>query len=345
MATSIEHIEHLRHVSSADADIISRSEAAGRVRIAYSTDMDGFEPALVSMMSALESTRRPVTVHFMGCNLTDEALHRLEVAVRRHPQAELHLYNAHPEFFGGRSVSNYPRVVMAILHIPKLLAGRVVYLDVDTLVHGDIGALFDADLDGHCIGAVRDYGTLAAIAKRLPEDRGEWVVFEKELMHPHPHTDFFNSGVVLFDNDAIRSTPGLKESMTDEMGLGGDQNVLNYHMKGRVFHLGPSWNAYAGIFNTYTRMGYAATGAVLAPATPARIAHFVGSVKPWHDFDPDELMVDIAAARKRVFRQAGLDSPDHVWKLPDSVCVAEYVAAVKCWRRAHARLMSALDDA
>ena len=367
MATSIEHMEHVRHLPAADgfgggglatsasefrpadADPVADVAVAPRVRIAYSTDMDGFEPALVSMMSAVESTPRPVTVHFMGYGLTEEALHRLEIAVRRSPHTELHLYDAHPERFGGRSAFNYPRVLMAILHLPKLLAGRVVYLDTDTLVHGDIGNLFDADLNGRCIGAVRDYGTLTEIANRLPEDRGDWMTQELRLMHPHPHTDFFNSGIVLFDNDLIRSTPGLADSMTDDRGLGGDQNVLNYHMKGRVFHLDPSWNAIAGIYNTYARTGLAATGAVPAPATPPQITHFCGPAKPWHDFDPDELTRDLAGARERVFLQVGWENRNDMWKLfkflPDSLCIAEYVAAAKAWRRARARFMSALDNA
>ena len=366
MATSIEHIEHVRHLRPTerlrgglaisgseslpghgcpDTD----SEAAACVRIAYSTDMDGFEPTLVSMMSALEGTRRPVAVHFIGYGLTDEALHRLETAARSHPQTELHLYNAYSERFGGRTGFNYPHVSMAILQIPKLLAGRVVYLDADTLVHGDIGNLFDTELQGHCIGAVRDYGTLREITNRLPEDRGGWVTQEKELMHPHPHTDFINSGVVLLDNDRIRSLPGLAESMTDEMGLGGDQNVLNLHMKGRTFHLDPSWNAIAGIYNTYIGTEFAATGAVTARATPARITHFCGPAKPWHDFDPDDLMTDLDGVRERVFLEVGWENRDDMWKLfkflPDIVCVAEYVEAAKSWRRARARLMSVLDDA
>lgn len=188
MANSIEHIEHVRYLPAADGfdGVCDDFEAAPRVRIAYSTDMDGFEPAIVSMMSALEGTRRPVTVHFIGYDLTGEALRWLEAAVRRSGQAELHLYNAHPEFFGGRSVYGFPRVVMAILHIPKLLDRRVVYLDTDTLVQGDIGSLFDAELQGRCIGAVRDYGTLKAIVERLPEDRGDWVVREKDLNDGEP---------------------------------------------------------------------------------------------------------------------------------------------------------------
>lgn len=35
-----------------------------------------------------------------------------------------------------------------------------MYLDSDTLVHSDIVPLYDSELNGRCIGAVRDIGTL-----------------------------------------------------------------------------------------------------------------------------------------------------------------------------------------
>lgn len=97
------------------------------VQLAYVTDMGMLEPTVVSMMSALEGTRSPVAIHLFGHNLTDDAMALLDIAVRGFPQARLHFREVTKDMVAGKEAEDvqYPPTVMAVLHLPRILAGGV----------------------------------------------------------------------------------------------------------------------------------------------------------------------------------------------------------------------------
>lgn len=84
------------------------------------------------------------------------------------------------------------------IEIPRICAGeeRVLYLDCDTLVAGDIAQLWQVDLSGAYVGAVRDIWNVKKYAARLE--------MESE--------DYFNSGVLLI-NCAKWRADGLAEKL------------------------------------------------------------------------------------------------------------------------------------
>lgn len=321
------------------------------VHLAYVTDMKMLEPTVVSMMSALEGTRNPVAVHLFGHDLTDGAVALLERAARCFPHARLELREVAPEMVAGGDhlCIHYTPAVMAVLHIPRILAeeggvGRVLYLDGDTIVHGDVSGLFGIDLEGCHIGAVRDYGGQLDRSKEIPTEMEDHfrTRFER-LLHPHPLSDEFNTGVILFDVESIGSIPGFAERLADHLGIDNDQPALNYHMRGRTFHLNPSWNAYAGIYHLYRRIDVAMIGSGFRHNAP-RITHFVGIAKPWHDFSVADLMTDLHSARDQVCRSFGWDPQRGAKlifpKLTDTMIVQEYASAVRCYRRSFDRLIT-----
>lgn len=318
------------------------------VHLAYVTDMRMLEPTVVSIMSALEGTRNPVAVHLFGHDLTDGAVALLERAARCFPHARLELREVTREMTAGREHTdlNYSPAVMAVLHLPRVLAGsvgRVLYLDSDTIVHGDVSDLFGIDLEGCHVGAVRDYGGQLGRSKEIPtamEDHFR-TRFER-LLHPHPLSDEINTGVILFDVESIGSIPGFAERLTDHLGIDNDQPALNYHMRGRVHYLNPSWNAYAGIYHLYRRIDVAMIGSGFRHNSP-RITHFVGIAKPWHDFSAADLTTDLHGARVRVCRIVGLDPQYAEVILPmltDAMIVQEYAAALRSYRRSFDRLIT-----
>ena len=319
------------------------------VQLAYVTDMGMLEPTVVSMMSALEGTRSPVAIHLFGHNLTDDAMALLDMAVRGFPQARLHFREVTQDMVAGKEAEDvqYPPTVMAALHLPRILAGgggRVLYLDGDTIVHGDVSDLFGIDLEGCHVGAVRDYGGQLGHSREIPTGAQDRIRARNEgLMHPHALSDTFNSGVVLFDIDSIGSIPGFAERITDCLGIDNDQPPLNHHMRGRVFYLNPSWNAYAGIYHLYRRIDIAMIGSGYRH-NPPRITHFVGLVKPWHDFSVDGLMADLQETKTRMCRSLGLDpqrDTERLFpKLTDAMIVQEYADTVRRYRKTFDRLIA-----
>lgn len=324
------------------------------VQIAFSTDMKMLEPTLVAAMSALEGTRRPAQVHVFGMDLTGAARDMLDRAVRSAPEAEPRFHDM-AQILDGRwdpskIDARHSPATLAILFIPKLLAGRVLYLDSDTLTHGGVEALFDLDMAGRRVAAVRDYERMQHW-RDVVSGEGHYPSIEilLEAMDRHPVQDFFNGGVVLFDTDAINTEPGLADAIADLSKTDDDARILNRHLKGHVLHLDPSWNVIAGLHHLYGSMHDAVVGDGLqSTQRPARITHYFGRVKPWHDFDPDDIVTAPFRARERIWQLLSAQFPIEphavLEHLKDRISAAEYAASVRVWRRARDRYMGLLGD-
>ena len=119
--------------------------------------------------------------------------------------------------------SRWTYMTLMRLALPELLQKehRVLWLDVDTIVTDDIGDLFDEDLGGCCIGAVRE----------PPWSR--------------PGRVYYNAGVLLMDLDAMRGDVFMRliqRINTVRMGF-KDQDAINDVLGGRIHDLSPIWNA------------------------------------------------------------------------------------------------------
>ena len=326
-----------------------------RIQIALTTDMRMFEPTLVSMMSAVESCRSPVTVHFMGWELDDWALTLLGRAIDCWPETELVYHDlvqtssrglSHLAFDGRHS-----EVTKAVLHVPRIVGGgRALYLDSDTLTCADIAPLFDMDMQGSLLAAARDYGYLVTWSEGLPDGRRDPFDGTDWVMAPYPFQDFINTGIVLFDCDSMAAEPGLFDALEDPAGLKCDTRRMVSVMKGRMRHLHPCWNALCGVYHRYS-----ATHRAMVPNDPGychmppSIVHHVGVDKPWHDFSLDELNVDLEGTREKLWRSLGLDERGFdigtvFNELKDDLCVAEYCSWVEIYRRAHSRYLGMLND-
>ena len=166
------------------------------------------------------------------------------------------------------------RVTYARLLIDQLLPlniRRVLYLDCDLIVRGDIGDLWTTNLRGKTIGAVPDVLEYAFRTKLgLPED-----------------APYFNGGVLLIDLDKWRERKIGSRALAfarehKERLTWHDQCALNFILHGDWLPLDPIWNHqqlgdgvwFEGImrFDKMTK----------AQHDTIRIAHFTGSSKPWH---------------------------------------------------------------
>ncbi|TDE32137.1 glycosyltransferase family 8 protein [Actinomadura sp. 6K520] len=168
--------------------------------------------------------------------------------------------------------------------------GTVLYLDVDTLVLGDLNPLRLTPLEGAPLGAVRD-----------PQNPviGAGIAFPgwAELGLPRGR-DYFNSGVMLFDL-AVCEQQGLftaaRRFLTDhgdQVRL-WDQDALNFAAADQWRRLDRRWNTFA-LSPLATQPGYrhhdaepyAPLAMLLADEPTAAVLHFAGPAKPWRDDYP-----------------------------------------------------------
>jgi lipopolysaccharide biosynthesis glycosyltransferase len=158
------------------------------------------------------------------------------------------------------------KMTFARLLIPEIVpadVSRVLYLDVDLLILGDLGALLAMPLDGKAMGAVHDRGD--AKMKRGDPD-----------FHNLPRVqDYFNCGVLLIDLDRWRAEHVPEKALAfleaNPRTPFGDQDALNVAMDGRWKILDPKWNFQRHAVQSIGKMG----------AERPYIAHFVMAEKPW----------------------------------------------------------------
>jgi len=156
------------------------------------------------------------------------------------------------------------------IFVPDLLRDRyrrILYIDVDTWIEDARPfALFDLDMRGKAIAAVRDL----VVAFDLDTDG------ELAGTIGAGKTTYFNSGVLLIDIAAYLALQPIAR-MTALAGrhVGKrsfhDQAVLNAFFRDRWLELSPAFNFFA-----------AALSGPLARAFPPSITHFAGRDKPWH---------------------------------------------------------------
>lgn len=167
---------------------------------------------------------------------------------------------------------------------------KVLYLDSDLVIEGDVAELFDTELGDNLLAAVRDVDYAGNL--NMP-DHTRINYTNRVLRMKNPY-DYFQAGVLLLNTRAMREAYTTKqwlEYASVPEFIYDDQDVLNAHCEGRVRFLDPSWNvmhdcgcrvgnvfswAPAQMFNDY-----------LAARSHPKIRHYAGFEKPWNTIGCD----------------------------------------------------------
>lgn len=277
-------------------------------RIAFGTDMGLLGPTALSLYSALKTTPSITHVHLLDISLAPAAIDLLR---RISDTFECH-FEHHP--LGSDSFSravekkrHVPKTALARMYLPRLVEGRVLYMDGDTLVRRDLRPLLATDMEGMPIGAVRDFAVLRR-AFRMTRNKPWPERAEVEaIVAPDPVEGYFNSGVLLMDTDAIRCSGDLADSMLAFERAGRyamvDQDYMNELFHGRVHHLNPAWNSSWGRNALQSRwVRTLIPGASDGKAEKAGILHFHGPHKPWKPFN--RAMMKRGLAATLIYKQA-----------------------------------------
>ena len=147
---------------------------------------------------------------------------------------------------------------------------RVLYLDGDTVVLGDISSLWNVDLCGALLGTVDIPGSQRGVAHL--ELRAE--------------DGYFNAGVLLIDLKQWRETRAVDtvldyvNTYPERMTRDVDQEVLNACFHARRKRLNYEWNVVWTFFQEQSPLPLAREE-IEAIRRAARIIHFNSHPKPW----------------------------------------------------------------
>lgn len=165
-----------------------------------------------------------------------------------------------------RNTKRYPKIVYSRLLLDRILPPdieRVLYLDSDILVLGDLTELFNTDLEGHSLGAV---GDILALFQRLGHDLRARREFST------PGEQWFNGGVLLWDlrKCAAADIPGYAHELPTRMDISRlffDQDLANMKFANQWKPLNWRYNVMA------PKAGHQSQSPV--------IIHFTNKKKPW----------------------------------------------------------------
>ena len=247
-----------------------------QIHIALTFDDNFWAPAFATMRSVCLFTHRRQDLVFHLCHRTLSPAHRADLqAITAEFPVELRWYDLdQSELFRdvakrmpeNKRLSN---IVYARLMIDRLLGPgveRVLYLDCDMLVRDGIEKLFDTDMGGRPIAAVRD--TSGAFITGGRDLRANRDIFD-------PADAYFNAGMVLIDVAQWRDADiigRLEQALTDGVmaRIYYDQDFLNLVFANNWQQLPWRWNT---IDARHAHEG-------LDPA----ILHYTGEAKPWGIF-------------------------------------------------------------
>jgi lipopolysaccharide biosynthesis glycosyltransferase len=183
------------------------------------------------------------------------------------------------------------------LLMPEILAGRydrVLYLDADVEIRGDIAPLFGLDLGGAPLAAVP---LVRESRDALDSARREQAHF-RALGMTKPYR-YFNSGVMLIDTQRWIAQ-NLAERLLDfierntELCRLPDEDALNAVLDGGIAEISPIWN-FRSWERTLPRIGKR-----VAPV----ILHYDGPEKPWRRFSAQRRLLSLEGPYRRYRRFA-----------------------------------------
>lgn len=249
------------------------------IEIAIACDKE-LEWAIPNLLGSIDRhSQQPVRVHALGRNLSDPLLRALHRQLER--TTIMHYDMSTVDFGQVRLGSGITESTMDRLALTEFLdhtVSRVIYLDIDVLVRGDLSPLFNLDLNGMALASRTipfmpwRYGfeLLRHRQQDLDVSSAELLSAKVRTLHDAMTFSVFNAGVLLLDLDELRRQRfwhhihdwGTRFKLND-------QDILNFFVGPRRVNLDASFHHIPW------------HDPVLGDAPV--IVHYPGRRKPWND--------------------------------------------------------------
>lgn len=226
-------------------------------------------PSKTMLFSLASHQKESLVVYLLYSSISKEKLEDFHSFLREKCNSELVAIEVDKELFANAPIherfseETYYRLLCFIL-LPESVK-RILWLDGDIIVKGDIGELYNCDFEGNYA---------VACSENAPKHTARLGLSNKH--------QYFNAGVILYNLPAIRDRFVARdifdciECHKDHLTL-FDQDVLNVLFENHVKYVD------ADIYN------FGAFGFNVLPKSQmkkieecAKIIHYKGSIKPWN---------------------------------------------------------------
>ena len=280
------------------------------MQVIYGVNSDYVLPELVSIYSLWKHASQSVGVTLYVEDINEDDLDKIQrviegcgfpIQVKDFDGAGFEEYS--------QLKAGYPVVSLLPLLLPRLVDGRCLYIDADTLVVGDVCELLKADLGGMPVGACADIGQVTLEDRLLAMRASDLFQPSRARFKKRHHVsrilslgfipgeNYFNSGVLVMDCDTIRNNfPGhadlasmdkLRPYIHNVHSL-PDQDRLNEFFAGQWFRFPLKWNTRPGIVRDvemrkrkFRHISEDLRAQMLEAAASPKLWHFMGGKKPW----------------------------------------------------------------
>ena len=208
------------------------------MNILYSSDENYSKISMVSIASLLENNMNSeeIRIYYIDCGISDDSRKMISNLVHSFSR-KIYFISAEDidtSFIRrtGFAVSGYYRLLITTI-IPE---EKILYLDGDTLIKGDISELYNIDLKDNIVAAVKD----------TVED-----FMAESVTQSNSH--YINSGMMLMDLKKMRDLDFSKLVVKCFDKFYGyvphhDQGVINYICNGRILYVSPKYNFMSQYF-------------------------------------------------------------------------------------------------
>jgi lipopolysaccharide biosynthesis glycosyltransferase len=275
---------------------------AEQVNIAFSSDNAYLPHAAAMVASVLDHANADRHYNFFYLYSEIEA-HRLEVFAsifRPYRNATLHAINVGNPFedsyrSASRAPSNatYNRFLLFEL-LPTLK--RLLYIDSDMIVTGDVAEIFDVPMGDAKIAGVTDHimtrtltvkvGTVdPAVPDLYAYQRDELGLSDAQI------NNYFNAGLLVFNfaaMDVVATGAELMKRVETSRFLFRDQDLLNSYFKDSLYRLPAKYNVFNSRASAYTNVPQGNFAEAMAAKRAPFVVHYAAkSYKPWEVVEVD----------------------------------------------------------
>lgn len=222
----------------------AQGEKSGKppIEIAFCISDSYARHAGVVIASVLASNPdEPFVFHVLSGDLSEENRGRLSW-FERNPRVRLAFHTVKRERFSGLPVlqEHLSEEMYYRFLIPELIPSpRVLYSDVDVLVTGPLRPLWEMNLEGNPLAAVKEYG-------EFNSDSEHWKAY-KRAIGLGPGAACFCSGLLLMDCARLREEGAVRvlfaetarcaDDLPPRLFAASDQVVINRVFQGRILPL------------------------------------------------------------------------------------------------------------
>lgn len=162
--------------------------------------------------------------------------------------------------------------------------GKVLYLDSDLIIEGDVSELYKLELGDNLLAAAHDVDYMGNL--NMPD--GKRMEYTEEVLEMARPYGYFQAGVLVLNTTEMRELHSVAEWLeiaSNPDYIYNDQDILNAHCQGRVKYLGYEWNVMhdcgGRVGNVFSFAPAAAFDAYNASRSNPKIIHYAGYEKPW----------------------------------------------------------------